>query len=141
MLAAAPDLTTLLAAATKAGQGLTVLPPASCAAALVLDGVAISLFNRAGLELVWHDAADTAGAAFEDLQYTLGEGPSCDVARTGEPVIVPDLHTLPEHRWPALLPAARAFPVRAVYAHAAALGRHPARRPYRSPHRPFPPHP
>ncbi|MEV0261157.1 GAF and ANTAR domain-containing protein [Streptomyces sp. NPDC050617] len=116
MPAAAPDLAALLATATEAGQGLAALPPAACAHALGLDGLAISLFNRAGLELVWYDPADTAGMAFEDLQYTLGEGPTCDAARTGEPVIVPDLHALPDHRWPALLPAARDQSVRAVYA-------------------------
>ncbi|MFD0415927.1 GAF and ANTAR domain-containing protein [Streptomyces sp. NPDC127108] len=112
----APDLTTLLTAATGASQGLAALPPASCAAALGLDGLTISLLNKAGLELIWHDPADTAGIAFEDLQYTLGEGPTGDAARTGELVIVPDLRALPEDRWPALLPAARRLPLRAVFA-------------------------
>ncbi|MFE0101297.1 GAF and ANTAR domain-containing protein [Streptomyces sp. NPDC059009] len=116
MPADTPDLTGLLAAATETGQGLAALPPAACAAALGLDSLAISLSNRAGLELVWHDPADTVATAFEDLQYTLGEGPTCDAARTGEPVIVPDLHAVPEHRWPALLPATHNHPVRAVYA-------------------------
>ncbi|ARX84173.1 hypothetical protein SMD44_03611 [Streptomyces alboflavus] len=116
MPAPVPDLTTLLAAATKAGQGFTALPAARCAAALGLDGLTISLFNKGGLELVWHDPADSVGTAFEDLQYTLGEGPTCDAARTSEPVMVPDLRALPEQRWPALLPAAREQPIRAVFA-------------------------
>ncbi|WJV48107.1 GAF and ANTAR domain-containing protein [Streptomyces flavofungini] len=116
MPAPVPDLTALLTAATHTSQGLAALPPAVCADALGVDGLTISLLDKRGLELIWYDPADTAGTAFEDLQYTLGEGPACDAARTGEPVVVPDLRTLPEHRWPALLPAVRALPVRAVFA-------------------------
>ncbi|MFE0055296.1 GAF and ANTAR domain-containing protein [Streptomyces sp. NPDC059003] len=112
----APDIPALLAAATHAGQGLNALSPASCALALGLDGLTLGLLNTSGLELVWYDAADTAGIAFEDLQYTLGQGPTLDAARTGEPVLVPDLHTVPEDRWPALLSATRDQPPRAVHA-------------------------
>ncbi|MFH9074038.1 GAF and ANTAR domain-containing protein [Streptomyces alboflavus] len=122
MPAAAFDLTALLAAAAQSAQGLAALPPAKCATALALDGLAVSLIDRSGLELVWYDPADKAGIALEDLQYTLGEGPSCDAARTGRPVVVPDLHVVPDERWPALLPAARNHPVRAVFALPLQLG-------------------
>ncbi|MEV0445897.1 GAF and ANTAR domain-containing protein [Streptomyces spectabilis] len=122
MSAVVPDLAALLAAASKSTEGLAALPPARCATALGLDGLAISLLNQSGLELVWYDPADTAGIALEDLQYTLGEGPTCDAARTGQPVTVPDLHTTREDRWPALLPAARKHPARAVFALPLQLG-------------------
>ncbi|MFG2789048.1 GAF and ANTAR domain-containing protein [Streptomyces sp. NPDC048419] len=105
MPADAPDIPGLLAAATQAGHGLTALEPGPCAVALGLDSLTICLLDHSGLELVWYDPADKAGVAFEDLQYTLGEGPTVDAARTGEPVLVPDLYTVPEHRWPALLAA------------------------------------
>ncbi|KOG87688.1 hypothetical protein ADK38_24045, partial [Streptomyces varsoviensis] len=100
MPADAPDIPALLAAATRAGHGLSALSPASCALALGFDGLTLGLLNASGLELVWYDPADTAGTAFEDLQYTLGEGPTLDAARTGEPVLVADLRDVPESRWP-----------------------------------------
>ncbi len=116
MPADVPDIPSLLAAAAHAGHGLSALPPSSCALALGLDGLALGLFNASGLELVWYDPADTAGTAFEDLQYTLGEGPTLDAARTGEPVLVADLHDIPGNRWPALLSATRHRAPRAVKA-------------------------
>ncbi|WP_404200053.1 GAF and ANTAR domain-containing protein [Streptomyces tauricus] len=111
-----PGLQALLDTARQAGQGLSGLPAGPAAATLGLDGLTISLTNRAGLEVVWYDPGQPAGTALEDLQYTLGEGPTLDAARTGHPVTVPDLHTEPEHRWPALLPATRHHPPRAVFA-------------------------
>ncbi|MFI6563985.1 GAF and ANTAR domain-containing protein [Streptomyces sp. NPDC050534] len=116
MPADAPDIPGLVAAATQAGHGLTALDPSSCAVTLGLDSLTICLIDHAGLELVWYDPADTAGVAFEDLQYTLGEGPTVDAARTGEPVLVPDLYTVPERRWPALLAATHRKSPHAAYA-------------------------
>ncbi|MFD9865115.1 hypothetical protein [Streptomyces alboflavus] len=103
MPAAAPDIPALLAAAARAGQGLTALAPRACAAALGLDSLTLCLLNSSGLELVWYDPADRTAITFEDLQYTIGEGPTLDTAHTGDSIIVPDLHTVSEHRWPALL--------------------------------------
>jgi len=77
-----PDIPGLVAAATQAGHGLTALDPSSCAVALGLDSLTICLLDHACLELVWYDPADTAGVAVEDFQYTLGEGPTVDAART-----------------------------------------------------------
>ncbi|MFZ3566167.1 GAF and ANTAR domain-containing protein [Streptomyces sp. BH097] len=116
------DIPALLAAAAHSGHGLSALAPAACAHALGLDGLTLCLLNKSGLELVWYDPEHTAGVAFEDLEFTLGEGPTHDTVRTGEPVLVPDLHTVPEERWPALLPAARSVPLRAVHAVALNLG-------------------
>ncbi|THC55287.1 GAF and ANTAR domain-containing protein [Streptomyces sp. A1499] len=114
-MSAVPGVMTLLATASRAAQGLSALRPAQFAAALDLDGLVISLINGSGLELVWSDPSDTTGKAVEDLQYTLGEGPSLDAARTGEPVLVPDLRAVPAQRWPALLPPLLGHPVRALY--------------------------
>ncbi|MCF3125656.1 ANTAR domain-containing protein [Streptomyces arenae] len=122
MAAAVPDLATLLAAAARGGQGLGALPPDRCAAALGLDGLTISLVNRSGLELVWNDPADAVGITFEDVQYTLGEGPTHEAAAVGEAVVVPDLHALPDGRWPALLPAVRGLGIRAVHSLPLRLG-------------------
>lgn len=116
MPAADPAIETLVAAAAAADKGLAALSAAQCAAVLGVDGLAASLLNNIGLELVWYDETDAAGLALEDLQFTLGEGFAIDTARTGESVILPDLHTAPEHRWPALLPAVHELPIRAVFA-------------------------
>lgn len=107
MLADVPDIPALLAAAAQGGKGLSELRSGLCAAAIGLDGLTIALLDHSGLELIWYDPADTTGVSFEDLQYTLGEGPTLDAVRTGEAVLVPDLRAVPEHRWPALLPASR----------------------------------
>ncbi|MFF3490500.1 GAF and ANTAR domain-containing protein [Streptomyces sp. NPDC002795] len=122
MSADSSDIPALLTAATHSGHGLSALAPASCAHVLGLDSITLCLMNTSGLELVWYDPSHTAGIAFEDLEFTLGEGPTHDTVRTGEPVLVPDLHTVPEERWPALLPAARHSPPRAVHAVPVNLG-------------------
>ncbi|MET8468851.1 GAF and ANTAR domain-containing protein [Streptomyces sp. NPDC006422] len=116
MPADASDIPALLSAAARADEGLTGLSATSCAHALGLDGLTLSLHNRSGLELVWYDTADATGTALEDLQFTLGEGPTIDTARTGTPVLVPDLRAVPEGRWPALLSGARHRLPRAVHA-------------------------
>ncbi|MEV0126536.1 GAF and ANTAR domain-containing protein [Streptomyces sp. NPDC050703] len=122
MSAAVPDVMTLLATASQGPQGLSALQPAQFAAALDLDGLIISLSNSSGLELVWSDPSDATGTAVEDLQYTLGEGPSLDAVRTGEQVMVPDLRAVPAHQWPALLPPLLEHPVRALYVMPLQLG-------------------
>lgn len=116
------DFSALLDTAMQSGRGLAGLPARVCAAALGLDGLTISLANQAGLEVVWYDPHNTAGTDLEDLQYTLGEGPTPDAARTGEVVTVPDLQTMPDDRWPALLAATRHRPIRALYALPLQLG-------------------
>ncbi|MCZ4117809.1 ANTAR domain-containing protein [Streptomyces sp. H39-S7] len=74
---------------------------AACATALWVDGVALSLvLDGDGLEPLWsHSAASTL---LEDLQFTLGEGPGIDCARTNCTITVPDLHTARPDQWPAL---------------------------------------
>ncbi|MFD6431516.1 ANTAR domain-containing protein [Streptomyces venezuelae] len=58
----------------------------------------------------------------EDLQYTLGEGPTLDAGRTGQTVTESDLSTAPATRWPLFTPAACDTPARAVIAHPLLLG-------------------
>ncbi|MFJ9540048.1 GAF and ANTAR domain-containing protein [Streptomyces sp. NPDC101225] len=122
MPAETPDIPGLLAVATQEGHGLTALSPGACATALGLDSLTLCLLDHSGLELVWYDPADTAGVAFEDLQFTLGEGPTVDAARTGDVVLVPDLHAVPEDRWPALLAATHPKPAQAAHAVPVHLG-------------------
>jgi len=89
-------------------------PAPVCARALGAAGVALSLLVGAErtAEPLWYHP--DLSARFEELQFTLGEGPGPDAVRTGSPVLEPDLARVRPERWPALLPAARELGVRGV---------------------------
>ncbi|MET8474230.1 ANTAR domain-containing protein [Streptomyces sp. NPDC006422] len=89
-------------------------PGADCARVLGVPGVAVSLLVKAGQgpESVWCFPELTG--RFEDLQFTLGEGPGPDALRDGVPVLEPDLRLVRPERWPVLLPAARELGVLGV---------------------------
>jgi hypothetical protein len=59
-------------------------------------------------------ATDDLGARIEELQDTLGEGPSVEALLTGRSVHVPDLSTS-DGRWPGFTPAASEEGVRGVF--------------------------
>ncbi|MEV5597433.1 GAF and ANTAR domain-containing protein [Streptomyces sp. NPDC052496] len=110
--------------AARTGQGLSVISPGTAARLLGHDALTLCLATPRGqLELLWcDDAADRLGPVLDDLQYTLGEGPSLDAIRTGRTVTEPDLATTPAGVWPLFLPAAARTPVRAVMAVPLRLG-------------------
>ncbi|RSN55494.1 hypothetical protein DMH01_32525 [Amycolatopsis sp. WAC 04182] len=84
---------------------------------LGLDVLTIDLVNSAGtLELVWSDPADGPGPELDDLQYTLGDGPTLEAVEEGYTVSEPDLAATDQARWPLFLPAAMQSPARAVIA-------------------------
>ncbi|MEV7340707.1 GAF and ANTAR domain-containing protein [Streptomyces sp. NPDC093544] len=89
-------------------------PAQACALALRAEGVALSLLvgkDRAA-EPLW--CYPEISVRFEELQFTLGEGPGPDVVRTGTPVTEPDLGRVRPDRWPALLPSAREMGIHGV---------------------------
>ncbi|WP_260476536.1 ANTAR domain-containing protein [Streptomyces sp. WAC 06783] len=114
--------------AVRTGRGLDVLSPGAIARLLGHDALTLCLATPRGhLELVWSDdAADQLGPKLDDLQYTLGEGPTLDAARTGRTITEPDLTRTPADRWPQFLPAAATTPARAVVAIPLRLGVIPA---------------
>ncbi len=61
---------------------------------------------------------DDVARAVEDLQFTIGEGPSVDAAASGVPVLLADTdeRTAQTARWPALLSELAALDVRALFA-------------------------
>ncbi|MFF3641093.1 ANTAR domain-containing protein [Streptomyces sp. NPDC002564] len=83
--------------------------------ALGAAGVVISLVTTSGVstEPVW--CFPEISAQFEELQFTLGQGPGLDAVRHAVPVLVPDLGAVRAERWPVLLPAARELGVQGVY--------------------------
>lgn len=89
-------------------------PAQACARALRAEGVALSLLVGAGrtAEPLW--CHPELSGRFEELQFTLGEGPGPDAVRTGSPVVEPDLHRVRPGRWPVLLPLARGMGVHGV---------------------------
>jgi GAF domain-containing protein len=60
-------------------------------------------------------ASDPGVASFSERQVDLGVGPAWDALRTGRPVLLPDLRSVPPDRWPAVLPALLETGLRAVF--------------------------
>ena len=72
----------------------------ACISGLDIDGAAISLHTASTLRQTLH-ASDATSDLLEELQFTLGEGACMDAARTGLPVLVPDMGDVAESaRWP-----------------------------------------
>ncbi|MFD7713546.1 ANTAR domain-containing protein [Streptomyces sp. NPDC059785] len=119
------DLTRLLNSLRRAGrtgEGLTGFSASAIAPRVGADSLTLTLVSaRGALELLWADPDDPIGPPLEDLQYTLGEGPTVDAAHGAAPVTVTDLHDTP--RWPALIEAVpRTTAARAVAAVPLRLG-------------------
>lgn len=82
---------------------------------LVADGVGVSVGGggRTGTTVV--HVSDPLGAAVEELQFVLGEGPALTCFATGRPVHVPDLAaTVALGRWPGFVPEATRIGVAAL---------------------------
>jgi hypothetical protein len=89
-----------------------------CAAAvraLPASGVAVSLVADNGVRGL-AAASDPLSAELEELQYTVGEGPSTEVHASRRPVLAPDLSDGATARWPGYAPAAHERGIRAVFA-------------------------
>jgi hypothetical protein len=72
----------------------------ACVAGLDVDGAAISLHTASELRETLY-ASDPTADLLEELQFTLGEGACMDAARTGRPVLVPDMTATGQTaRWP-----------------------------------------
>ncbi|MFI0978157.1 ANTAR domain-containing protein [Streptomyces sp. NPDC021093] len=61
-------------------------------------------------------------ARLDDLQFTLGEGPSTVATRDGALCLVGDLRHAPHHHWPAFVPGATELGVQSVFAFPLRLG-------------------
>lgn len=82
---------------------------------LAADGVGVSVGggSRTGTAVV--HVSDPLGAAVEELQFVLGEGPALTCFATGQPVHVPDLAaTVALGRWPGFVPEATRIGVAAL---------------------------
>ena len=93
---------------------------ARAADALGVDGISAGVGTGSqGVVLVW--GRDSLGAALEDVQFTLGQGPGLDAVADGVSVLVADLEEQVA-RWPGFVPGALELKVRAVFAFPLRIG-------------------
>jgi hypothetical protein len=88
-----------------------------CADQLDISGAGLSMITSAGARGIVC-ATDDVSARIEDLQFTLGEGPCFESARSGSPILIPDLgqpEDLAVDRWPTFMAGAMAAGVRALF--------------------------
>ncbi|QCX74181.1 hypothetical protein C9F11_02390 [Streptomyces sp. YIM 121038] len=103
-------------------------PAETSVRALGVAGVTVSVFPKSSATLngtrtpepLW--SFPELSLQFEELQFTLGEGPGPDAAHAGAPVLEPVLSQVRPDRWPALLPAAQRLGVRGVCCFPLGLG-------------------
>lgn len=88
---------------------------AACAVLLEMDAAAISLiFDGAPTGTLGSSSA--LARTYDELQFTLGEGPCLDSISGRIPVLAVDLADPADRRWPAFGPALLAHHIRCVYA-------------------------
>jgi GAF domain/ANTAR domain len=88
-----------------------------CTQQLDISGAGLSMVTPAGARGIVC-STDVVSARLEDLQFTLGEGPCFDAARTGSPILISDLgetDDLAIERWPTFLGGAIAVGARALF--------------------------
>jgi hypothetical protein len=93
----------------------------ACLPLLQVDAAAISVIDG-GVSRGTYGASSAAARVLDELQFTHGEGPCMDANRDGAPVLIEDLRSPEELRWPAFVEAARRAGVQAVFAVPIRLG-------------------
>lgn len=87
----------------------------TCVGLLDVDGVAVSaIFDGAPLQTVGSSSATSRRR--DEYQFTFGEGPCLDAVASRRTVLVPDLDSAQEQRWPLYREALLTDGVRAVFA-------------------------
>lgn len=93
------------------------------------DGVGLAVLSSDGVPEPAF-VSDSRSRLIEDLQFTLGEGPCVEAARSGSPVLLDDVRAVADatRRWPAFVKEVESSGIRAVFAFpvqvgAVALGR------------------
>jgi hypothetical protein len=80
-----------------------------------IDAAAISLVFS-GVTTGTLGASDAAARVYDELQFTIGEGPCLDSVATRAPVLIPDLAKPESVRWPLYRPAMLDHKIRGVFA-------------------------
>jgi hypothetical protein len=87
----------------------------ACVVLLDVDAAALSLIFD-GATAGTFGSSSAPARTYDELQFTLGEGPCLDSIAQKAPVFVADLADPDERRWPAFGPAMLAHDVHAVFA-------------------------
>lgn len=80
-----------------------------------VDGAAVSVIYDGSSKGTFGSSGETS-RRLDEYQFTFGEGPCMDAVATQEPVMVPDLDSPQERRWPGFAGAALDEGVRGVFA-------------------------
>lgn len=87
----------------------------ACVGLLSVDAAAVSLvFDGANVGTLGSSGAKAR--MYDELQFTVGEGPCIDSVAQRAPVVAADLADPRERRWPAYGPAMMSYSIRSVYA-------------------------
>lgn len=114
----------LLDVRARLGSALTEGPPGlptadricrACVELLAIDGAAISMVHR-GHSNGTFGASSAVSRRLDEYQFTFGEGPCLDAVSARAPVLVADLDSPGEQRWPAFAGAVLGEGLRAVFA-------------------------
>lgn len=84
-----------------------------CVESTGVSGVAVGIRSKEARSTVW--ATDEVSARLEELQSTVGEGPSIEAESQGWSVMAPDLAADSEQRWPWFRQAALEAGARAMF--------------------------
>jgi hypothetical protein len=87
----------------------------ACVTLFGIDAAAISLVF-AGVTSGTLGSSGSAARAYDELQFTIGEGPCLDSVATRGPVLVADLTKPKTVRWPLYAPALLDYKIRSVFA-------------------------
>ena len=95
---------------------------ASAATLLPVNGAGLSLIGGVRGHRILVHGTDPTAQRLEDLQLTLGVGPCVESVQQGGPVLVPDLATQSDARWPGFVGPALDAGVRAMFAFPLQIG-------------------
>jgi ANTAR domain/GAF domain len=87
----------------------------ACVMLFGIDAAALSLVF-AGVTSGTFGSSDAAARVYDELQFTIGEGPCLDSVATHAPVLVPDLAKPSFIEWPLYRPAMLDHKIRGVFA-------------------------
>ncbi|GAA5119949.1 GAF domain-containing protein [Alloalcanivorax gelatiniphagus] len=102
-------------AGTKSGRAAADALCATCADLVGMDGAAVSVIYD-GMSSGTYGSSSETSRRLDEYQFTFGEGPCLDAVATRSPVLVPDMNSRQEDRWPAFRGAALDDGVRGVFA-------------------------
>lgn len=96
----------------------------ACVELLGVDGAAVSVMHEGSTQGTFGSSGELS-RRLDEFQFTYGEGPCLDAARSGRPVLVDDFGDPEEQRWPVFGRAMLESGVRAVFALPVTITRSP----------------